>query len=383
MQSFSKLLCIITLCISWNAQAVIILFTDYDNTITKDREDGNWVTFYELHRVHSSALSAIPVPLDQPKRLLISHKDWENYSQYIALRDGHTGHQLAVALHHGETVSGERVEKFIPGFYEIVGSLTYSRYRGDDFFDPDEKQPTNYWREDRKKAMQKTERGEGTHKGYGYDLATYFLKNPNLAAGFRLVTARGYPDHAIMEIFEDMKANGEITHLPLVNPNGKPLAFWALGHPQFSNRWSTTSIGKKKAALIMEAANQIRMTPANEKILNPDGTEEDYYHTFIIQEDNPNYMGLFVKVAQEITRRGAHFIKFIIRHAGSMEEVEANQFYTVNGQQKILTRDIVIKSDGSFRNALPEEMYISSKQAQVANEKLLQSCNRILSRKGN
>lgn len=133
----------------------------------------------------------------------------------------------------------------------------------------------------------------------------------------------------------------------------------------------------------MEAANQIRMTPASEKVLNPNGTEEDNYHTFIIQEDNPNYIGLLVIIAQEITRRGAHFIKFVIRHSGSMEEVEANQFFTVENQKKELTRDIVIRNDGSFRKAQKEEMYIPYKQAQLANENLLNSCNRILAREGN
>ena len=382
MQVLKFILGSLTLCISLQTKAIILLFSDYDNTITKDREDGNWVTFYELHRVHSTALSAIPVPLDQPKKLLISHKDWEDYEASLAAGDGHTGSMLSVALHHGETLGGQRVESFIPGFYQKVGSLTYSRYRGDDYFDPDVQDPINHWREDRKKAMALTEKNQGTHIGLGYDLATHFLKNPYLAAGFRLVTARGYPDAAIMEIFKDMMEDGEITQLPYIHPSGKPLAFWALGHPQFANRWSTHNIGKKKAAVIMEAANQWRMTPARERVLNPDGTAIDFYHTFIIQEDNSNYIDLFVKVAQEITRRGTHFIKFIIRHTGSQEEVEANRFFIMKDREREWIRDIVIKSDGSFRKASTEEMFIEDPLAKVGNERLLSGCQRLLEHGG-
>ncbi|MCB0392605.1 MAG: hypothetical protein KDD58_15050 [Bdellovibrionales bacterium] len=380
MLRFRGLFCLLTLCLSWQASAIVLLFSDYDNTITKDRENGNWVTYYELHRVHSTAISAIPIPLDQPNKIFISHKDWEDYEQLFSQGEGHTGYMLEAPLYDGINENGKTLESFIPGYFQKVGSLTYSRYRGDHYFGPDALNPVNYWREDRNKAKELTAQGKGTHIGPGHELMSYFLSDPYLRSGFRLVTARGYPDHAIMEVFKDMQKDGEINLLPLINPNGKPLSFWALGHPQFGNRWSTSSLHIKKSMVILEAANQWRMTPPVEQVLNPDGTNYDYYHTFIIQEDNPKYIDAMVKIAQEITRRGVHFIKFVIRHMGTLEEVEANQFYVSNGNQKQRSRDIVIKNDGSFRKAKKEEIFIDKKIAQQANERLNNACQRILER---
>ena len=153
MCGIRSLLLALTLCIYAPAQAIVLLFSDYDNTITKDRENGNWVTYYELYRVHTTAMSAIPVPLDQPIKILISHKDWEDYEQLLSPNNGQTGHMMPVPLCDGMTENGKVIDQFIPGFYQKVDSLTYSRYRGDDYFNIDIKDPVNHWRLDRKKAM--------------------------------------------------------------------------------------------------------------------------------------------------------------------------------------------------------------------------------------
>ncbi len=363
------------------AQAIVMLFSDYDNTITKDREQGNWITLYELHRVHATAHSSIPIPLDLPKVILISHQDWEAYESQLARGEGQTGQPLPVPLYYGESKNGKHLDQFVPGFYQKVGSLTYHRYRGDEYFDSSIPNPINYWRLDRKAAVARTKKGQGTHKGYGFDLMAHFLSDPHLAAGFRLVTARGYPDEAIQQVFKDMRKEGEIKLLPFINPTGRPLSYWALGHPQFANRWSTENTGIKKQGVVLEAANQWRMTPAIEQVLNPDGTHMDHYHTFILQEDNPEYVQKWVELAQDLTRRGTHFIKFIIRHSGSLEEVEANEFWVSNRGTRTLERDIVIKSDGSFRRAYDHEMYITHILAKEANGRLLNACERLLNSK--
>lgn len=359
------------------AQAVVLLISDFDNTVTKDREDGSWVTYYELFRVQNTAHSAIRTPEELPRSIFLSHADLEKVEHMLSRGEGHTGHLERIKLASSVRKNGEPLESIIPGFYTIIDPMTYRFYIGEEYFDPDVQSPTNYWLNDLRSARFKSKAGQGTLWGPGYETVKHFLSHPALAAGFRLATARGYPDKATEEVFRDMQDNGEINILPFRNPNGQPLSYWTLSHPQFANRWGH-SVTLKKHGLIESLANQYRMKAPQEKVLNPDGTRPDYYHTFIIQEDHPKHMDAILELARDIARRHQHKIKFVLRHAGDEESRIANNFYiNVQGKNQLAT-DVVVTGDGSLRAARTEEIFIPASIAEVANASLLNSCRRLL-----
>lgn len=74
-------------------------------------------------------------------------------------------------------------------------------------------------------------------------------------------------------------------------------------------------------------------------------------------------------MAQDLTRRGQHRIKFVIRHLGNQEAMDANEF---------TIRDVVITSNGTPRKAGEEEYFIPEEIVKKANKRLIKSCLKTL-----
>lgn len=357
--------------------ADVYLFSDYDGTVFADREGpgqktGAWITYYKLFRVDSTSHPMIaPSSLTEPSTIDISHVDYENYKKMLAQDEGHSGHTGRVPLHSGSKAD------FIPGHYRLISPLSYENYRMLDW-SPEVNALSEFpLARDFSIAQSRLLKNDSlVLEGYGHALLTHFLSDPSLAAGTRILTARGGDVAGWSGFFQQLQSLGMFKEIPEQGTNEMPKGFIPLGSSILSHRYGS-NVAYKKVTMIERKVYQLKGKTAAETVLNPNGDGYGHYHTIVFAEDNPEYLLAVQKLAREITMSGIVRVKFVLLNTAPQSELFETRWPTQN-------RAVVVTGFGGVRDALEEEYFVPLPVAQLANHELISNrlarsaCERML-----
>jgi hypothetical protein len=387
VQLFCSLILFFILASANLARADIFLITDFDGTWSGDDyaekgKEGSWSTYYRLFRVQESSHPMARVSADLPDEVLISHRDYEKVRQFLAQGEGLSGSIQTIPLRDAKLISGEKLEQFIPGYYQLINPVSYSRFRGMRRSQSGANH-VNFLVEDYLNAvsMSKETPRKYSHRGIGESLIKHFLRDENLAKSVRVLTARGADDADWAELFAEMQKVEGYAFAPttrLDQANERPKGVVALGHPEYANALGG-SLKEKKIAYLKYLADRLLKKQPLELILGPDGENYSYYHTIIFQDNDPDILLAAHALFRELAEGRRYRIKFILRNSGTPEQVEQTKWFISKGtdpdkggQAKLVAlRDVVVMPNGRVRAPKDDELKIDPRVAKESLGQLL------------
>lgn len=304
--------------------AATIVMSDFDNTIVETREaqDGTFQTPFVLFRIEQRATTLQDAPRG-PAEIHLSPIEFHRNRAYFGKGSGQPGAlNRKIELQDGTVVN--------PGLYYVRNPESFRH-----FFSTDDR---NNPLEDLKAAQSRD--AEGKWKGPFWETMVKILANPESARTFGLITARGHTEKDWVEFFEYLKKTGEIENLP----NFRLFHNVSLAdYDQFSLTWNTA---QQKVGVMREMVQHLGRTPVTDERLSPDGKTREPYHYLIFVDDNQETLDAAIRVFQQYAQNKTVRVKFGVFNTGNRTEVTASR----------RPQYAIIKSDGTFRHATPEEI---------------------------
>lgn len=305
------------------ADAVSLVFSDFDNTLVETRESagGTFETKFVLFRSEQRATTLQDVPTG-PKEIELTPIEFHRNLAYFAKGPGTPGAlNREIKLKDGT--------KVMPGLYYMRNPESF-KY----FFSTPER---NNVLEDLKDAEKRDP--EGHWKAGFWDTMVQYLNHPESARWFGMITARGHDQKDWVEFFEYLKAQGYIKHLPNFR------LFHNVSraeYDQFSLSWKNS---EQKKGVLQQVVQHLATVAPTESRLAPDGKHEEPMHFVTFADDNQDTLEAVLRMFQQYAQNKTVRIKFGIFNMGTQTEITATR----------RPQFAIIKSDGTFRHATDAE----------------------------
>ena len=326
---------------SFQASAVVIVLSDFDNTFveTRERYNGAWVTPFKLFRI-THRFDPVWSSTQGPAEILVSPSEYERVRHDLARGERRPGNP-AIEI---TTLDGQRVSAAI---YQTVAPQTFWHfYPSGTFGEPIGEQAPSYLLSDFEAALERTKADPKLDwRGPTFPLVKMMLENEKTARGLGIITARAHTKEEWRMLFERLKGLGEIRNLPnfeLFRSVGADehvdLDHHAVDHVSITER-KTRAV--ERIARILEKA---QLTVTDER-LAARGRQPVRSHFLIFADDDFNHVRSVTRLFQSFAGSGRFPVKFGVYFTG--DEEDARKLRAESGQPRFA----ILTPTGSFREA--------------------------------
>jgi len=294
---------------------------------TTESQGGSFRSTYKLFRVDHRANVLQPVA-DGPRVIEVSIEELETLYPYLS-----RGDNLPGSMNYFKLADGSLIR---PGEYRLDLTHSFVHFRTPQVGDPD--YGRNFLLEDLQKAI---ERDNLRWQGPMWREFVELVKAHPEQVG--IITSSGYEAKDWDAFFDFLIEQGEIENKP--NPNH--IHNISLRSYDTLNLQGNSAV--QKAELLrkfVKGLSRKRPDPQSDLVLNPDGTGQGAFHTIVFYDDNQKTLERVYEAMSEVVSSRIADVKIVIINAGSDRQVQQSQ----------KPRAFVIRSNGKFREARPEEV---------------------------
>lgn len=349
---FRKVTCIfLLLFMGIPAQAGLVLLTDFDGTLIKDRQS-SFKGYYFLKRIEQlHTIAQYDSSYDNfIQEFPVSVEEYIELEARLAKGNGQIKSLEPVRLNpdpvtngilQPEMVGNQRPDFITPGLYYLNEEIAFLRYRHSPI--------KNYLLEDFQLAKKRQKINKKSFYGLTYGIFSWLMENPS-SGEIAITTARSQNHKDFLEAFHFLLGQNDLKR---VDKNFRVY----LGHGIKSRKFGKNLVDRKIESLRLETEGiSMKKLRPEDLVLHIDQDkallgEKELRHIVLVSEDSYEFSTAFVE-AMEILSKSPEYrkkIKFVFLFSGDNKYVQDSKFLKNY-------RGVVFDGKGFTRPLIEEEL---------------------------
>lgn len=282
---------ILSLFLSINLQAKVIILGDWDNTIVENRKEngGTFQTLFKLFRIEQRS-TTMQEEVSGPETVWVNHSDLHKIKKYLGKGSREPGAiSRRVTLEDGSSICPG--DYFIKNPETFENFITYKNEKNillEDFQLAEKREPRESW------------------QGPFWKYMALILSNEETAKSFGVITARGHSIEQWKELFLYFQKKGYIKYLPNFD------LFYNVSLPQYDALSLESNTSIKKSKIVQELGIHLSKLPL---------AEGETSHTLIFADDEQSTVEMVYDRVHQLTTRSLGPVQYGVFNFGYQREI--------------------------------------------------------------